>query len=280
MTVSGSGNLVENNTIYHNGSGILNQYGASSVGNVYRNNTIYGSATFNPSANSLVENNKVYGTGQTTIAAGTTLINNNFNKVTISGANVVASENTFNQEFTISGANVNFTDNVVFGTVTVNSNGNIIMFNNITTTGDYAVNLNAKTDNVVTENILIANEFYGDDAVAYTDDSNIVVDNYPMDLLMDVYAEPVYVNDEVEIEVTTIDDFSGNVTVIVNGNTENLTIIDGYGVLELSSLPAGNHTVVVSFEGNPFFNACEANTTLVVSKYTSEMNYHWRCCCG
>ena len=208
MTVSGSGNLLENNTIYFNGSGILNQYGASSVGNVYRNNTIYGSATFNPSANSLVENNKVYGTGKTTIAAGTTLINNTFNTVTISGANVVARENTFNQDFTISGAGTQLIGNIVTGTVTVSSNDNVIILNNITATGDYAVNLNAKTGNTVTGNILIAKEYYGDAAVKYTNENNVVEDNYPMDIDMIVSAEPIFVGQDAEITISAVENFN------------------------------------------------------------------------
>ena len=272
MTVSGSGNLLENNTIYFNGSGILNQYGASSVGNVYRNNTIYGSATFNPSANSLVENNKVYGTGKTTIAAGTTLINNTFNTVTISGANVVARENTFNQDFTISGAGTQLIGNIVTGTVTVSSNDNVIVLNNITTTGDYAVNLNAKTGNTVTGNILIAKEYYGDAAVKYTNENNVVEDNYPMDIDMIVSAEPIFVGQDAEITISALENFNGIVTVLVNGKTETVSLTNGKGNLIVSGLPAANHTVTVSFDGNVYFNADKANTTLVVSKVESEMN--------
>ena len=272
MTVSGSGNLLENNTIYFNGSGILNQYGASSVGNVYRNNTIYGSATFNPSANSLVENNKVYGTGKTTIAAGTTLINNTFNTVTISGANVVARENTFNQDFTISGAGTQLIGNIVTGTVTVSSNDNVIILNNITATGDYAVNLNAKTGNTVTGNILIAKEYYGDAAVKYTNENNVVEDNYPMDIDMIVSAEPIFVGQDAEITISALENFNGIVTVLVNGQTETVSLTNGKGNLIVSGLPAANHTVTVSFDGNAYFNADKANTTLVVSKVESEMN--------
>ncbi|WP_405265534.1 beta strand repeat-containing protein [Methanobrevibacter sp.] len=271
MTVSGSGNLLENNTIYFNGSGILNQYGASSVGNVYRNNTIYGSATFNPSANSLVENNKVYGTGKTTISAGTTLINNTFNTVTISGANVEARENTFNQDLTISGAGAQFIGNTVTGTVTVNSNDNVIVLNNITATGDYAVNLNAKTGNTVTGNILIAKEYYGDAAVKYTNENNVVEDNYPMDIDMIVSAEPIFVGQDAEITISAVENFNGMVTVLVNGKTETVSLTNGKGNLIVSGLPAANHTVTVSFDGNAYFNADKANTTLVVSKVESEM---------
>ena len=247
LSLLGSYNLIENNTIHQTANSIM---GGSY--NTYRNNVITGTIGFQPGANAIVENNTVEAT--TTIAKEAVVSGNTFGAVTISAAGV------------------QFTDNTVTGTVTVNSNDNTITGNNITTTGDYAIDLKAKTGNTVTDNILIAKEYYGDSAVKYTNANNVVENNYPKDINLTVTAEPIVVGQDAEILITTIDSFNGNVTVVVNGKTETVTITNGAGSLTVSGLPAANHTVTVSFDGTDYFNAGEANTTLVVSKVESEMN--------
>ena len=172
MTVSGSGNLLENNTIYHNGSGILNQYGASSTGNVYRNNTLYGNTNFNPSANSIVENNKIYAT--TNIAANTIVSGNTFTTVAISGTGT------------------KFTNNTVSGTVTVSGNDNELKKNTIASTGDYAIDLKSTTGNNVTDNYLTASVYKGDKAVKFTNKNNVVENNLPK-VEMTVDAGPAWI---------------------------------------------------------------------------------------
>ena len=246
ISLLGSYNVVENNTMYHNGAGIM-----GGTYNTYRNNIITGAVTFAPGANAIVDNNSVE--GATTIAKDSAVTGNTFGDVTISGAGA------------------QFIGNTVTGTVTVNSNDNVIVLNNITATGDYAVNLNAKTGNTVTGNILIAKEYYGDAAVKYTNENNVVEDNYPMDIDMIVSAEPIFVGQDAEITISAIENFNGIVTVLVNGKTEIVSLTNGKGNLIVSGLPAANHTVTVSFDGNAYFNADKANTTLVVSKVESEM---------
>ena len=252
MTVSGSGNLVENNTIYHNGSGILNQYGASSTGNVYRNNTLYGNTNFNPSANSIVENNKIYAT--TNIAANTTVVGNTFQNVAISGTNTT------------------FANNDVSGTVTVKGNENTIVDNIITSSGDYAVDLQSTANNIVTENVLNANELVSDDAVKYTDESNVVQHNYPLRPVLIVEAENIKVGEDAIIDISFNESVNGVVDVIVDGEPYTVVVTDGNGQLIVSGLVANDYTVNVTFEGDLLFIATENSTTFTVEKYDSELN--------
>ncbi len=267
ITVCGEGNIIENNTLNNfKGNGIVNQFGATSTNNVYRNNNITGGGSMAVGTNSIVENN--YVEAAVTITAGCTVTGNTVNGLTISGAGANVYENTINGPVTISGANVVFEDNIVTGTVTVNSNGNTLTGNNITSTGAYAVTINnARSDNTVTENILISNGNYGDSAVSYNEaNNNVVENNYPMDLDLTVTVENITVGEDAEIAIKAIDNFNGDVSVIVNGQKETITLTNGVGSLTVKDLPAGNYTVGVSFDGDDYFNDDEASTTLSVSK--------------
>ena len=262
MTVSGSGNLVENNTIYHNGSGILNQYGASSSGNVYRNNTLYGNTNFNPSANSIVENNKIYTT--TNIAANTIVSGNTFTTVAISGTGT------------------KFVNNTVTGTVTVNGNGNSIAGNNITATGDYAVDLKDKTGNNVTDNYLVSVLYGGDAAVKFTNANNIVENNYPKGIITaDRFEDGLTINvtDKVSLNVTLTDEtgkaISGATVVFLLNNTEytNVTDAEGKAYFDLSVIAVGEYLVNYRFDGNENYSKCDltVNDKLTVSKISTEI---------
>ena len=51
--------------------------------------------------------------------------------------------------------------------------------NNITSTGNYAVDLGSKTGNNVTDNYLTASVYKGDKAVKFTNANNVVENNLP-----------------------------------------------------------------------------------------------------
>ena len=248
MTVSGSGNLLENNTIYHNGSGILNQYGASSTGNVYRNNTLYGNTNFNPSANSIVENNKIYAT--TNIAANTIVSGNTFKNVAISGTGT------------------KFTNNTVTGTVTVSGNNNELKENNITSTGDYAIDLKSTTGNNVTENRLVAKENEGDAAVKYVD-GNVVKDNYRFVVDLSVSVADIKVGETALINISISNGATGTVQVIVDGKKYSLDIKNGTASVEVPDLRVSQYTVGVTYSGDEYFLPGENSTTFKVSKFDS-----------
>ena len=253
MTVSGSGNLVENNTIYHNGSGILNQYGATSSGNVYRNNTLYGKTNFNPSANSIVENNKIYAT-TTNIAANTTVENNVFTNVAISGTNTT------------------FTNNEVNGTVTVSGNENTIKDNTIITTDEYAVDLKSTVNNTVVENVLYAKELVGDAAVKSANENNTINHNYPLESVLTVEAKDISVGEDAIIDIKFDEPVEGTVEVIVNGKKYNVDVADGTAQFNVSDLPANKYTVGVYFDGDLKFTPVENLTEFTVEKLDTQAN--------
>ena len=252
MTVMGSGNLVENNTIYHNGSGILNQYGATSTGNVYRNNTLYGNTNFNPSANSLVENNKIYAT--TNIAANTTAVGNTFMNVAISGTETV------------------FVGNDVYGTVTVSGNENAIVDNIIMTTGDYAVDLKTTSNNTVTDNILYAKDLVGDSAVKFEEDKdNVVEDNFPIDPVLVVEVENIKVGENATINVSFAENITDYVEVIIDGKKYGIPVSEGKGQLNVSDLVSSKYTVGVYYFGDLLYLETYNSTTFIVEKLATNI---------
>ena len=182
MTVCGSGNLVEGNTIIFEGSTLLNQYGADSSDNIYRNNTITsiagdGKVSINPSANSVVEGN---------IFEGTVNV----------AKNSIFTDNIVSGSINISGADNQFSDSDISGTVTVNSNATNLQFigndvegkvvvkadgctlkeNRIISTEEYCVELSSSS-NDVEYNLLRAAEKFGDDAVNPGSGSDNVIQN-------------------------------------------------------------------------------------------------------
>ena len=253
MTVSGSGNLVENNTIYHNGSGILNQYGASSSGNVYRNNTLYGNTNFNPSANSIVENNKIYAT--TNIAANTTVVGNTFKNVAISGTNTT------------------FTNNIVTGTVTVSGNKNTIVDNAIeATSSEYAIDLKSTVNNTVTDNLLYASELAGDAAVKHDNENNTISHNYPFESVLIVEVEDITVGQDAIVNIRFNESVEGTVEVILNGKKYDVDVIDGNGQINISDLSANKYTVGVFFNGDLKYSPTENSTDFTVEKLDTQVN--------
>ena len=137
--------------------------------------------------------------------------------------------------------------------------------------GDYAVAIINNATSTVINNYLIAHELYGDDAVEANEDA-IVEANYPQDLYLFVYAEDIYVNDSVEIFVNTNPLFSGNVSVVFNGRTYQVEIIDGEGSTGLlDSVPASTYIVNATYDGNYYFMPDNDYSNFTVYKYASNM---------
>ena len=89
---------------------------------------------------------------------------------------------------------------------------------------------------------------------------------------MNVSAENIYVNDAVEISVTTNSLFSGNVSVVFNGRTYQVEIIDGEGSTGLlDSVPASTYTVNATYDGNYYFMPDNDYSNFTVSKFASNM---------
>ena len=273
ITVCGEGNIIENNSLLNfKGNAIINQYGATSTKNIYRNNTITGGGSMQIGTYSLVENNKV-GEGALTVTEGCTFINNTAKSLTISGKNVVATDNMVLTTVTISAAakNTTFVDNDVFGLVTVNSDENTIVDNVIISVSEYAVDLKSSANNTVTDNILYGIDLVGDKAVNFLEDKdNTVKDNFPIDPVLVVVADDIKVGENATIYVLFAENVTDIVEVIVDGKRYNVEVFDGEGQLIVSNLAANDYTVGATYYGDILYIPTENSTKFTVEKEISQ----------
>uniref|UniRef100_UPI00386F8C66 zinc ribbon domain-containing protein n=1 Tax=Methanobrevibacter sp. TaxID=66852 RepID=UPI00386F8C66 len=186
-------------------------------------------------------------------------------------ANTVATGNTF-ANVAISGTNTTFTDNNVLGTVTVKGNDNSIEDNAIISVGEYAVDLGSTAGNNVTDNILYALELNGDDAVKFSDDTNIVVRNGPYVPDFTVEVENITVGETAVINIKLNDDIDGTVNIIVDGEEYPVDIAGGVGQLNVTDLPASDYTVTAKFPANLKYKDAKNKTVFNVAKKDAGLN--------
>ncbi|WP_458403478.1 Ig-like domain repeat protein [Methanobrevibacter sp.] len=275
ITVCGEGNLIENNSLLNfKGNGIVNQFGATSTKNIYRNNTITGGGSMAIGTYSLVENNNV-AEGALTVTEGCTFVNNSAKSITISGKNVVATDNDVATTVTINAAatNTTFANNTVGGLVTVNSNENTIAENTVIAGTEYAVDLKSTKNNTVIDNVLYGSELVGDKAVSFVEDNgNVVENNFPVDPELVVEAEDIKIGENATVNVSFAANITGTVEVIVDGKKYNVDVVDGKGQLNISDLVASKYTVGAYYGGDLLYVATENSTSFTVEKETSQAN--------
>ena len=196
IVVCGQGNLVEGNTINYVGNAIYTASGSPSLDdtsakNTYRNNTTTLGGSMSVHNYSVVEDNQV--SGQLTLTKGATAAGNTVGKMTVSGQDVTAKNNTVNGNTTISGANATFHNNTVNGNTTIS--GANATFQNNTVNGDVTISkttasftdnaiygtltLNsasnsANDNNTITGNVILST---GDNAVVLNSSNNTVSGN-------------------------------------------------------------------------------------------------------
>jgi hypothetical protein len=170
LVLSGSDNLIENNTVEYKGVGITTQFGSSaSPNNTYRGNVLLNGSSMSVLPDSVLYNNTI--SGALTVGARSVAYNNTvggklnvaqaahaYNNtvaggVATTGTDSIIENNTITGAVTINKVGTTFIGNDVTGTVTVSANNNVIKENNIITTGAYAVDLGSKTGNNVTDNL-------------------------------------------------------------------------------------------------------------------------------
>ena len=155
----------------------------------------------------------------------------------------------------------NITDGAT-GTVTffVNGNSYLVFIENGTAT--------LKVSDLTPGDYSVFVQYNGDKQ--YTISSNSTVFNVAkLSSKVAINVNNIKVGQDATIRLTLPNVNSGVVSVIVNGKTYNVNIVNTKGTLTVSNLANGTYTVIAKFEGNDMYAASEANTTFSVSKIAS-----------
>ena len=155
----------------------------------------------------------------------------------------------------------NITDGAT-GTVTffVNGNSYLVFIENGTAT--------LKVSDLTPGDYSVFAQYNGDKQ--YTISSNSTVFNVAkLSSKVAINVNNIKVGQDATIRLTLPNVNSGVVSVIVNGKTYNVNIVNTKGTLTVSNLANGTYTVIAKFEGNDMYAASEANTTFTVSKIAS-----------
>ena len=86
----------------------------------------------------------------------------------------------------------------------------------------------------------------------------------PDALGLNVNVEDVFEGENTIVNISTTPNFSGDVSLSLNGITFNVKVNKGIGNYQFADLGAGSYTVTVSFKGNDEFNASTKETTFKV----------------
>ena len=274
IAVIGAYNLIENNTVNHPGSGIVQQstWGAApqpSGHNSYINNTLTGGCGLTAMVNSTVLDNNV--AGAMTLNADCTAEGNTANTLTVSGANCIVKGNTINGAVTVAAAakGTEMTGNTITGLVTVNSGENTITANDIRTSSEYAIDLKTGANNTVTDNTLYASEKVGDAAVKFTEGKdNLVQYNLPLSTELTVVVDDAIVGESSNINIKLVDakgnSVSGIVKVTIGEDEYNVTVTDGKGSVSIAPFAeTGTYDVVASFNDEAYAPAAVETSVTV-----------------
>ena len=83
---------------------------------------------------------------------------------------------------------------------------------------------------------------------------------------MDVTVDNIVFGDDLTVNVVLPVDATGSVTVTVDGMDYNVAIVDGKATQSISGLNAGNHTVIVKYNGDDKYTVAEVAKSISVAK--------------
>jgi len=174
------------------------------------------------------------------------------------------SVNSTAKSISVVGGSSNISDNTLNGHVTVESDGNTISNNVISTTEEYAVDLGTSTGNNIGSNELYSSSGNGNDAVKATEE-NIIGDNFEkFDPALTISVADVYEGSNAVITITTNATFSGDVSVQIGDSNYTVSITNGTGSAPVSGLATGNYTATAIFRATEVFVESIKNTTFAV----------------
>ncbi|RAP50002.1 MAG: hypothetical protein BZ138_07060, partial [Methanosphaera sp. rholeuAM270] len=285
IVLSGTDNLVENNTLYFNGSGVNVQWGSGSgdgegeglfniSGNTIRNNKFYISCGI--SGGDVIYNNYIEN-GQIKVS-NALVYNNTATSLTIDEGNSEVRDNIINGDITatsdkiksavlvnntINGnieigqrvSNITFIENNITGSVTLDGSNNVFTNNRITSEDEYTIySKRTCTNNVITDNYLLSAENAGDDSIYLKDASNIIENNIPINTKIDL-AAPWEVTVNTTTPITIILTTKGELlpqqelTITTGNGNETVTTENGILIYQYTPTTIGEETVTVTFKG-------------------------------
>ena len=308
ICISGFDNLVDNNTINSNGSGIMFQWG-SGVNGIEQEECVYGSGE------NIVSNNKLYGRcginagdliynnyieGSLSVPANSIAYNNTASGLSI-GPNSKITNNTISGKVTCNPAakdatienntikgdieipstvtNVALIGNNITGSVTLDGSFNNLTNNRIITSNDYAVSSNKLGKNNTLEgNYLVANGKVGNDAVSLRDPSNVIASAGVATKVEVSVPGEVTVNKTVQVTIKLTDangnPLDGQVIVSSALGSETVNITKGTGVYQYTPKAIGEDTISVKFAGNDTFylSSNSSNVNVIAEKAPAQQN--------
>ena len=300
ICLSGSGNLVDGNTITYSGEGIMAQWGSGVTGveseesaynstdNVVSNNKLYGGCGI--SNGNQIYNNYMEGTLRVTNSKA---YNNIANSLIVDGTQAEVYNNTIQGSTSISSnvknaliiinnlygnisipstaTNITITQNNITGTITLDASANTITNNNITTDEEYTIeSRRACTDNVITDNYLMAASNAGDDSVKLKDPSNVIENNIPINTVITIIAQnETTVNTTIPLTIilsTTKGNLLKDQEITVSTDT-NETVTAKNGILIGLYTPAsiGEKTITVTYNGFNDYLPITNNITVIAT---------------
>ncbi|RAP43977.1 MAG: hypothetical protein BZ135_08920, partial [Methanosphaera sp. rholeuAM6] len=298
IVLSGSGNLVDNNTLTFNGTGINFQWGSGSGSGE-------GAGLYNISDN-IISNNKLYGTSS--IAAGDVIYNNYVPYGTITVNNAIAynntaagigidgqstvKNNTVNGNLAISKnakpslvenniingnisipsdvSNFTFIQNNITGTITLDGSGNVFTDNRIISEEEYTIESRRTCkENVIRDNYLLSAENAGDESVKLKDASNIIENNIPINTNIEIITSSettVNTTTPVIILVTRKDQLTTeDITITVNNENETVTAKNGIILIQYTPTEIGNREITATFNGHDDYMTSTSTATIKVT---------------
>ena len=170
---------------------------------------------------------------------------------------------------------INITGRIMSGNLTIVADGFKFKMNGtqinsnptISSNGEYYVTY---TSNIPT-NLVISADYAKSGANTKYKNGTLIFKNM-LNPDMNVSVGNVSYGDDATVTVSLNAKATGSVTIIVDGKTKIVNIVNGKAEWTITGLAAGTYTVTVSYNGDNNFTQDTANTKFTVSKISPDMN--------
>ena len=163
---------------------------------------------------------------------------------------------------------VNITSNNTFtGNVTLSVNGTDYTVKVINGVGNYAISGLPAGNHTATVS------FKGNDKFSPTEKTAKFEVKAKYNLNLNVNASDIFEGQDAVVNITTDNNFTGEVILSINGRNITVNVVNGVGNYAIQDLSADNYTATVSFKGNDKFNPTHKSVKFEVKpKYNIGLN--------